>query len=173
MSDCIFCKIAEGEIPSARVYEDEVCIAFNDLNPQAPTHILVIPRKHIASLNEASDAALVGEMHLLAAEIAKTEGLAERGYRAVINTNADAGQTVFHVKVRKTTLSAEVVRVLGKDADQRRIIDQSREPIVHVKRRMSAKAPAETYIGSMPDRRRARFELKNISKILKWAALVQ
>ena len=78
-SDCLFCRIVAKTIPAKLVVENASCIAFRDINPQAPTHILVIPRKHIASLNEATDAALVGEMHLLAAEIAKTEGLAERG----------------------------------------------------------------------------------------------
>jgi histidine triad (HIT) family protein len=72
-------------------------VAFRDINPQAPTHILVIPRQHVASLNEAKDPAVIGHMHQLAIQIAKTEGLSERGYRTVINTNADAGQTVFHI----------------------------------------------------------------------------
>jgi histidine triad (HIT) family protein len=96
-SDCLFCKIVAKTIPAKLVAENASCVAFRDINPQAPTHILVIPRYHVASLNEAKDAALVGEMHLMAAEIAKAEGLAERGYRTVINTNGDAGQTVFHV----------------------------------------------------------------------------
>jgi histidine triad (HIT) family protein len=96
-SDCLFCKIVAKTIPAKIVAENASCVAFRDINPQAPTHILVIPRQHTTSLNEARDARLIGEMHLLAAEIAKTEGLADRGYRTVINTNADAGQTVFHI----------------------------------------------------------------------------
>ena len=96
-TDCLFCRIIRKEIPAAIVAENDFCVAFRDINPQAPVHVLVVPREHVASLNEATDAALVGRLHLLAAEIAKTEGLAERGYRTVINTNADAGQTVFHI----------------------------------------------------------------------------
>jgi histidine triad (HIT) family protein len=95
--DCLFCKIVKKQIPAKLVAETDDCVAFRDINPQAPTHILVIPRQHVASLNEAKDATLLGQMHLLAAQLAKQEGLSERGYRTVINTNADAGQTVFHV----------------------------------------------------------------------------
>jgi histidine triad (HIT) family protein len=96
-ADCLFCKIVRGEIPAKLVDEDDQCVAFRDINPQAPVHVLIIPRQHIASLNEATDAATIGHLSLMAARIARTEGLAERGYRTVINTNADAGQTVFHV----------------------------------------------------------------------------
>ena len=96
-ADCLFCKIVRGEIPAKLVDQDDQSVAFRDINPQAPTHVLVIPRQHIASLNEATDAATIGHLSLMAARIARTEGLAERGYRTVINTNADAGQTVFHV----------------------------------------------------------------------------
>jgi histidine triad (HIT) family protein len=96
-NDCLFCRIIKKEIPAGIVAENEFCIAFRDINPQAPTHILVITRQHVASLNEAKNPALIGQMHMLAASIAKTEGLAERGYRTVVNTNADAGQTVFHI----------------------------------------------------------------------------
>ena len=96
-NDCLFCRIVRKEIPATIVAENGHCVAFRDINPQAPTHVLVIPRQHVPSLNEVKDANLVGQMHLLAAQIAKTEGLSERGYRTVINTNADAGQTVFHV----------------------------------------------------------------------------
>ena len=95
--DCLFCRIVKKEIPAKLVAETDACVAFRDINPQAPTHILVIPRQHVASLNDAKDATLLGQMHLLAAQLAKQEGLSERGYRTVINTNADAGQTVFHV----------------------------------------------------------------------------
>lgn len=99
--DCIFCKIAKGEIPSTRVYEDDVCVAFNDLSPQAPTHILIIPRAHVASLDKAKadEQKDLGHLLLTAAEIARERGFAENGYRVVINTNSDGGQTVFHLHV--------------------------------------------------------------------------
>ena len=96
-SDCLFCRIVKKEIPASIVAENGHCIAFRDINPQAPTHILVIPRQHVASLNEAKDPAVIAQMHQMAVQLAKAEGLAERGYRTVINTNADAGQTVFHM----------------------------------------------------------------------------
>ena len=94
---CVFCRIVRGDVPAKRVAEDEHCVAFRDLNPQAPVHILVIPREHVASLDEATDPALVGRLALMAAQIARVEGVADSGYRTVINTNADAGQTVFHI----------------------------------------------------------------------------
>jgi histidine triad (HIT) family protein len=97
MPDCLFCRIAGGEIPAKRVLENDDCIAFRDINPQAPTHVLVIPRAHVASIEEGRDATLLGRVLQTAADVAKAEGIAERGYRVVINTNADAGQTVFHV----------------------------------------------------------------------------
>ena len=99
--DCIFCKIAAGEIPSTRVFEDETCIAFNDLSPQAPTHILIIPREHVDSLDKAAaeDKDTLGHLLLASAEIAREKGFAENGYRVVINTNSDGGQTVFHLHV--------------------------------------------------------------------------
>jgi histidine triad (HIT) family protein len=96
-NDCLFCRIVSNEIPAKIVAEDEHCMAFRDINPQAPLHVLVIPRSHIASLNEVNDGDVIGQMHRLAAQIARSEGMAERGYRTVINTNADAGQTVFHI----------------------------------------------------------------------------
>jgi histidine triad (HIT) family protein len=96
-ADCLFCRIVRKEIPAKIVAEDAHCVAFRDVNPQAPVHVLVIPREHVASLNDVKDGALVGRMHTLAAKIARDEGLAERGYRTVINTNAEAGQTVFHI----------------------------------------------------------------------------
>lgn len=96
-ADCLFCRIVRGEIPARLVAEDEHCLAFRDINPQAPVHVLVIPREHVATLNDVREPDLVGHMHLLAARVARDEGLAERGYRTVINTNADAGQTVFHI----------------------------------------------------------------------------
>src|SRR5688572_18593569 len=95
--DCLFCRIIRGDIPAKVIAETKECVAFRDLNPQAPLHVLVIPREHVPSLNQATDPALVGRLALLAAEIARSEGIAERGYRTVINTNADAGQTVFHI----------------------------------------------------------------------------
>ena len=94
---CLFCRIARKEIPARLAEETEECVAFHDINPQAPLHVLVIPKAHVSSLNEATDPALIGRLALVAAGIAKREGYAERGYRTVINTNADAGQTVFHV----------------------------------------------------------------------------
>jgi|SRR3954471_16206382 histidine triad (HIT) family protein len=99
MTDCLFCKILAGEIPAAIIYEDDRLIAFRDINPQAPLHALIVPKRHIASLNELieSDDALVGEMVRRAAAIAQQHGYADRGFRTVFNTNADAGQTVFHI----------------------------------------------------------------------------
>lgn len=99
--DCIFCKIVAGEIPAAKIFEDERAIVFRDINPQAPTHALVIPREHVASLDEASEdnEALLGHLLLVAARVARDEGLAESGYRTVVNTGAEAGQTVFHIHV--------------------------------------------------------------------------
>lgn len=94
---CLFCRIVRGEIPAKLVASDEHSVAFRDINPQAPLHVLVIPREHVASLDEASDPALIGRLALMAAGIARDEGFAERGYRTVINTNAEAGQTVFHI----------------------------------------------------------------------------
>ena len=99
MTDCLFCKIAAGDIPADKVYEDDHVIAFRDIAPKAPTHVLVIPHRHISTLNdlEPTDAELVGRMYLAARHVAHEEGLAEDGYRTVINCNADAGQTVFHI----------------------------------------------------------------------------
>jgi histidine triad (HIT) family protein len=96
---CVFCRIVSGEIPSSRVHESERLVAFADLNPQAPLHVLIVPRAHIASLNDldASHDALVGEMIRLAATLAKERGYDAGGYRTVFNCNADAGQTVFHI----------------------------------------------------------------------------
>jgi histidine triad (HIT) family protein len=94
---CLFCRIIAREIPASIVAENEQAVAFRDINPQAPVHVVVVPREHIPSLNDARDAATLGHLSLLAAQIARAEGLSERGYRTVVNTNADAGQTVFHV----------------------------------------------------------------------------
>jgi histidine triad (HIT) family protein len=97
--NCLFCKIAAGEIPAEVVHTDEQTIAFRDINPQAPTHVLVIPRRHIASLKDATpaDEGVLGRLLLTAALVAREEGLAEGGYRTVINTGAGAGQSVFHI----------------------------------------------------------------------------
>jgi len=99
VADCLFCRIVRREIPAALLYEDDHVLAFGDINPQAPLHALVIPRKHIASLNDLTpeDDALVGEMVRRAAAIARDKGFADRGFRTVFNTNAEAGQTVFHI----------------------------------------------------------------------------
>jgi histidine triad (HIT) family protein len=99
MSDCLFCKIAEKTIPSKPVHEDDKVVAFEDINPQAPVHVLVIPRKHVASVSElqAADAGLLGHLMLTAATVAKQKGIAESGYRVVLNTGRNGGQTVFHL----------------------------------------------------------------------------
>ena len=99
MSDCLFCKMANGDIRPDVVRETDELIAFRDINPQAPAHILIVPRKHISTLNDLTqaDASLVGKMFLLAREIAHQEGIAEPGYRTVMNCNADAGQSVFQI----------------------------------------------------------------------------
>jgi histidine triad (HIT) family protein len=99
MSDCLFCKIINREIPGSIVYEDDRVLAFNDIAPRAPTHVLIVPKRHIPSLNDLSveDDQLVGELVRRAAAIAKERGLSDGGFRTVFNTNRDAGQTVFHV----------------------------------------------------------------------------
>lgn len=99
MADCLFCKIIAGQIPSSNVFEDDDLFAFNDINPQAPMHVLVVPKRHIPSLNELqpADDALVGEMVRRAGLLAKERGYDGGGYRTVFNTNRDAGQSVFHI----------------------------------------------------------------------------
>ena len=96
---CLFCSVIAGEIPSKRIYEDADLVAFEDINPQAPLHCLVVPRRHVATLNDldAGDDALVGSMVRRAAAIAKERGLDAGGYRTVFNCNREAGQTVFHI----------------------------------------------------------------------------
>jgi len=96
---CIFCKITSGEIPAKTVYKDEQLVVIEDINPAAPLHILLIPRKHIGSTLDLlpEDDALVGHLHRVAAQIARERGFAESGFRLVTNTNADAGQSVFHI----------------------------------------------------------------------------
>jgi histidine triad (HIT) family protein len=100
MDDCLFCRIIRGEIPSKKVFEDQYTYAFEDINPRAPTHVLVVPKKHVAGLKEASpeDAELIGRCHLVAAEIARERKI-EDGYRTVLNVGAGAGQSVFHLHV--------------------------------------------------------------------------
>ena len=97
-TNCLFCRIVAGEIPATKVYEDESCISFRDINPQASTHVLVIPRKHIASIKEitAEDEALLGHLLIVCGQVAEQENL-NGGFRTVINTGPDAGQTVFHI----------------------------------------------------------------------------
>lgn len=97
--ECLFCKIAHQEIPAELIYEDEHVVAFNDINPQAPSHILIIPRKHIATLNdiEDDDRLIAGHLLQTAARIAEQQGFAESGYRTVFNCNSDGGQTVYHI----------------------------------------------------------------------------
>ncbi len=99
MSDCLFCRIAAGQVPGAVVYQDDQVVAFKDINPQAPLHFLLIPKIHIATLNDLDPEhdALVGSMFRQAAAIAKEHGYAERGFRTVFNANRDAGQSVFHI----------------------------------------------------------------------------
>jgi histidine triad (HIT) family protein len=99
MSECLFCKIVARTIPAALVYEDDVVVAFDDINPQAPTHTLVIPRKHVASMAELldSDVALLGRLMSAGNTIAKQKGIADTGYRFVVNTGVHGGQSVFHL----------------------------------------------------------------------------
>ena len=101
LADCLFCKVVAGDIPSSKVYEDDACYAFDDITPQAPTHILIVPRKHVDSMDVAhdDDKDLLGHLLLTAASIAREKGFAQNGYRVVINTNADGGQTVFHLHI--------------------------------------------------------------------------
>jgi histidine triad (HIT) family protein len=99
MSECLFCKIIDGQIPAQFVHQDDQLVAIRDINPQAPLHVLIIPRRHIATLNDlaAPDDTLIGSMLRCAGAIAKRHGYAERGYRTVFNCNREAGQTVFHI----------------------------------------------------------------------------
>ncbi|HYO65744.1 MAG TPA: histidine triad nucleotide-binding protein [Archangium sp.] len=99
MSDCIFCKIRDGHIPARLVHRDDHCLAIEDINPQAPTHLLIIPLEHIPTMNDVTveHRELVGHLHLTAAKLARQRGLADNGYRLVFNTRRDAGQTVFHI----------------------------------------------------------------------------
>jgi len=97
VSGCIFCKIVSGEIPATVVKRDATMLAFRDVNPQAPTHVLVIPTAHVGSLNDANDPAILGKLLAFARDVAQEAGIATKGYRVVVNTNPDGGQTVFHL----------------------------------------------------------------------------
>jgi len=101
MLGCIFCQIISGNKPGKILYEDEQCVVIQDISPKAPVHFLVIPRKHITSLNDEleNDKMLLGHLMTIAARMAKEQGIDGRGYRAVINTNAEAGQTIFHLHI--------------------------------------------------------------------------
>ncbi len=113
MSDCIFCKIIKGEIPSTNVYKDEQVSAFRDINPVAPTHILIVPNKHIDSVNMmiVDDEPLIGHLFTVAKQLAAQEGISEGGYRLVVNTGAEAGQTVFHIHLH--LLGGRQMRAMG------------------------------------------------------------
>jgi histidine triad (HIT) family protein len=99
MKECLFCKITAGEIPATKVYEDEQFVAFRDINPQAPTHVLIIPRRHIEKLTDLteSETELIGQIQLLANKIAQQEGIVDSGFRTVFNCGEDAGQSVWHI----------------------------------------------------------------------------
>lgn len=99
MEDCLFCKIVREEIPAKITYEDERCLAFHDINPQAPTHVLIIPKEHYSSLNKIPEEKkdILSHLLLTARRIARDNGIAEKGYRIVLNTAKDAGQAVFHI----------------------------------------------------------------------------
>jgi histidine triad (HIT) family protein len=106
MSECLFCRVAAHELPAQILYEDEQCVAFQDIHPQAPAHLLVIPRKHIISLNDdlENDKELLGHLLTIASRMAKEQGVDGSGYRIVINTNREAGQSVFHLHVQDKLL---------------------------------------------------------------------
>lgn len=97
MASCLFCRIVAGEIPAAKVAESDECLAFRDINPQAPTHVLVIPKVHVDSLHHLPDPASAGALMAMARDVAESEGLASGGYRVVVNTGVDGGQTVGHL----------------------------------------------------------------------------
>ncbi len=99
MKDCIFCKIVRGEIPSSKVYETDTLLAFNDINPVSPVHVLIVPKEHIATLNDVDDVRepVLAEMYRAARRIAKEKGIAESGYRVTVNVNPDGGQIIFHL----------------------------------------------------------------------------
>jgi histidine triad (HIT) family protein len=99
MTDCLFCKMVAGDIKPAVVYETDQVLAFRDINPRAPVHILVIPKQHVATLDDLEDPVLAGELLLAASQVARQENIADSGYRTVINCRGDAGQEVFHLHV--------------------------------------------------------------------------
>ena len=99
MDGCLFCEIASGQVPADILYEDDEVLAFNDVNPQAPVHFLVIPKTHIKTINETDDAKLLGKLILIARHLARHKGFAEEGYRLVINCNENGGQTIYHIHV--------------------------------------------------------------------------
>ncbi len=111
--DCIFCKIAQGKIPSDQVFENEHVMAFRDINPQAPIHIIVIPKKHYSTLNEVpvNELDIVSKIYAAIKEIAKKQGVAEKGYRTIVNTNQESGQVVFHLHFH--ILGGRTMRELG------------------------------------------------------------
>lgn len=98
-SDCLFCRIVAGQIPAKKIHEDELCVGFLDINPQAPHHALFIPKRHLATMNDATpeDRELLGHLNIAAAKYARELGISDTGYRLVMNTNSAAGQTVFHI----------------------------------------------------------------------------
>ena len=110
-ADCLFCKIVDRAIPAAIVHEDDDVVAFNDINPQAPCHVLFIPKRHVATVNDLDDAALLGKLLFAARAHVQRLGFAERGYRLVINCNAEGGQTVYHLHVH--LLAGRQLRALG------------------------------------------------------------
>jgi histidine triad (HIT) family protein len=112
-TDCIFCKIASGEVPAAKLYEDEDIVAFDDVNPQAPVHFLVVPKEHIPTLNDTNEERhlLLGKMLVQAARLAREKGIDEKGYRQIINCNADGGQLVFHLHLH--ILGGRPMRLMG------------------------------------------------------------
>jgi histidine triad (HIT) family protein len=95
--DCLFCRLIRGEIPAKIVAQTPECVAFRDIDPQAPTHVVIVPREHIPTLSDVKDPLIVGQMAKLATDIATSEGVAESGFRVVVNTNANGGQTVYHL----------------------------------------------------------------------------
>jgi histidine triad (HIT) family protein len=97
MTDCLFCKIVAGTIPSTKLAENDTCLAFRDIGPKAPTHVLVIPKAHVASVNELTDTSVMGAITAMAQEVVAKEGIADKGYRFVINTGKDGGQMVHHL----------------------------------------------------------------------------
>jgi len=111
MPDCLFCKIVERQLPSDVVYEDDDVLAFNDIHPQAPTHVLIIPKRHVATVNDVTDAATFSTLVVRAREIAAKRGIATSGYRVLFNCNPDGGQTVFHLHLH--LLGGRPLRGLG------------------------------------------------------------